>query len=176
MSPQTNGPKLLDRVRQLMRLKRYSLRTEATYIGWIRRFILFHDKRHPQEMGVPEIEAFLTDLAMKGRVSASTQNQAFHALLFLYRHVLQIDLPEPINALRAKPSQRLPVVLTRAEVRQVLDQLQGEQHLMAQLLYGTGMRLLECLRLRVQDVDFDQPWFQADKAIHDRFNAISRSG
>jgi integron integrase len=148
--------KLLDQVRQVMRLKRYSIRTEDSYVDWIRRFILFHHKRHPQEMGVPEIEAFLTDLAVNGQVAASTQNQAFHALLFVYRQVLQIELPGPINALRARKPRRLPVVLTRAEVQRVLDQLEGQQQLMVQLLYGTGMRLLECLRLRVKDVDFAQ--------------------
>jgi len=145
--------KLLDQVRDVLRLKHYALRTEEAYVDWIRRFILFHHKRHPREMGAAEITAFLTHLAVVDNVAASTQNQALAALLFLYREVLQQDIG-PVEPVRAKKPQRLPVVLTREEVRQVLNQMQGTHQLMAKLLYGTGMRLMECVRLRVKDVDF----------------------
>ncbi len=148
------APKLLDQVRARIRVKHYSIRTEAQYVQWIKRFIYFHDKRHPRDMGAPEVEAFLTDLAVTGGVSASTQNQALSALLFLYREVLEIVLPWLDNVTRAKPSQRLPVVLTPAEVRAVLERMDGVYGLMGRLLYGTGMRLMECVRLRVKDVDF----------------------
>jgi integron integrase len=150
----TSPPKLLDQVRARIRVKHYSIRTETSYVHWVRRFILFHGKRHPREMGAPEVEAFLTDLAVNGKVSSSTQNQALSALLFLYREVLEIDLPWLDNVTRAKPSKRLPVVLTPAEVRAVLERMDGVYALMGRLLYGTGMRLMECVRLRVKDVDF----------------------
>jgi len=153
-APETPAPKLLDQVRARIRVKHYSIRTEDQYVHWIKRFIFFHEKRHPREMGAPEVEAFLSDLAIKGRVAASTQNQALSALLFLYREVLEIHLPWLDNITRAKPSQHLPVVLTPAEVRAVLDRMDGTHGLMARLLYGTGMRLMECVRLRVKDVDF----------------------
>jgi len=161
MAPQagtesTSSPKLLDQLRARIRVKHYSLRTEDQYVLWVRRFILFHDKRHPVEMGALEVEAFLSDLAVNGRVSSSTQNQALSALLFLYREVLGITLPWLDNVTRAKPSQRVPVVLTAAEVRAVLDRMEGIYGLMARLLYGTGMRLMECVRLRVKDVDFSR--------------------
>ena len=149
-------PKLLDRVRQALRRKHYSYRTEQAYIQWIKRFILFHNKRHPKEMGAPEIEAFLTHLAVEEHVAASTQNQALSALLFLYREVLGQALDISINAVRAKKPKRLPTVLTREEVQRVLAQLSGVHLLMAQLLYGSGLRLMECLRLRVKDLDFEQ--------------------
>jgi integron integrase len=147
-------PRLLDAVRNRIRVRHYSRRTERAYVGWIRRFILFHDKRHPREMGGPEVEAFLTHLAVVGDVAAGTQNQALSALLFLYRAVLEIELPWLDSVTRAKRPQRLPVVLTEAEVDRVLARLQGRDWLMASLLYGTGMRLMECVRLRVKDVDF----------------------
>lgn len=147
--------KLLDQVRDALHLKHYSIRTENSYVDWIRRFILFHGKRHPNEMGAPEVEAFLTHLAVKENVAASTQNQALSALLFLYREVLKKDLG-PIGALRAKKPKRLPTVLTKEEVRRVLDHLSGTHRLMAQLLYGSGLRLMECVRLRVKDLDFAQ--------------------
>jgi len=147
-------PKLLDQVRSRLRTKHYSIRTEDQYVFWIRRFIRFHGLRHPRELGAREVEAFLSDLAVNGRVAASTQNQALSALLFLYREVLKVELPWLENLTRAKPSQRLPVVLTPAEVRAVLDRMAGVYGLMARLLYGTGMRLMECVRLRVKDVDF----------------------
>jgi len=149
-------PKLLDQVREKIRLKNYSIRTEEAYVAWIRRYIIFHAKRHPELMGVREIEAFLTHLAVDENVAASTQNQALSALLFLYKHVLHQELDAAVQALQAKKSTHLPIVLTREEVWQVIDQLSGVYQLMAMLLYGTGMRLLECLRLRVKDLDFGQ--------------------
>jgi len=147
--------KLLDRVRDALRLKHYSIRTVVSYVNWIRRYVLFHNKRHPNEMGSVEVEAFLTHLAVKENVAASTQNQALSALLFLYREVLKKDLG-PIDALRAKKPKRLPTVLTREEVRRVLGHLSGMHQLMAKLLYGSGLRLMECVRLRVKDLDFAQ--------------------
>jgi integron integrase len=132
------------------------LKTEKSYVQWIRRFILFHDKRHPQEMGVVEIEAFLTHLAVQKNVAASTQNQAYSALLFLYRHVLEIPLEERIDALRARPSRYLPTVLTPEETRLVLGHLPGTYQLIAQILYGSGLRLREALSLRIKDIDFNQ--------------------
>ncbi|MDR3094234.1 MAG: integron integrase [Bacteroidales bacterium] len=149
-------PKLLDQVRNRLRLKHYSIRTEHQYVQWARRFILFHQKRHPAGMGAAEVEAFLTYLAVKERVAAATQNQALSALLFLYREVLGVNLPWLENVVRAKRPARLPVVLTRREVAAVLDHMQGTHGLMARLLYGTGMRLMECMRLRVKDVDFER--------------------
>jgi integron integrase len=147
-------PKLLDRVREANRLRHGSRSTEKSYVGWIRRYILFHGKRHPAEMGAPEITQFLSSLAIEGRVAASTQNQALSALLFLYRHVLHQDLPWLDDVVRAKRPKRLPIVLTRDEVRAVIFELDGTPRLMATLLYGAGLRLLECCRLRTQDIDF----------------------
>jgi len=147
-------PRLLDQVRSRLRVKHYSIRTEDQYVYWIRRFILFHRKRHPRDMGAAEVEAFLSDLAVNGHVSAATQNQALSALLFLYREVLGTALPWLDNVTRAKPSRHLPVVLTPTEVRAVLDRMVGTHGLMGRLLYGTGMRLMECVRLRVKDIDF----------------------
>jgi integron integrase len=147
-------PRLLDEVRQALRRKHSSIRTEEAYIGWIKRFILFHNKRHPTEMGVAEVEAFLTHLAVDGQVAASTQNQALHAVLFLYAEVLRQPLDERIQAARAKRPERLPTVLNRDDVRRLLTELSGIYRLQAQLLYGSGLRLLECLRLRVKDLDF----------------------
>jgi integron integrase len=149
-----NPPRLLDLVREVIRVRHYSIRTEQAYVQWIRRFILFHGKRHPREMGAPELTAFLSDLAAQRHVAASTQNQALHAILFLYRDVLKIDLPWLDDVQRAKKPQHLPVVFTRDEVKALLAQLQGTTWLMAMLTYGSGLRLLECLRLRVKDVDF----------------------
>ena len=147
--------KLLDRAREIIRLKHYSIRTERAYLNWMRRYILFHHKRHPQEMGPAEIEAFLTHLAMAGNVARSTQNQAFNALLFLYREVLGISLDDAgIKAMRAHKKGTLPVVLTKDEVRRVIVATTGVYQLIAKLLYGSGLRLIEGLRLRVQDVDF----------------------
>jgi integron integrase len=151
----THAPRLLDQVRDRIRRLRYSHRTEKTYVQWIRRFILFHGKRHPREMGAAEVEAYLTHLAVKRQVSASTQNQALSAILFLYRQVLEIELPWMENIVRAKRPKHLPVVLTRGEVSAVLGHLREPFWLMASLLYGSGLRLTECLRLRVKDVDFE---------------------
>jgi integron integrase len=137
-------------------VKHYSIRTETQYVQWIKRFIIFHDKRHPKDMGAPEVEAFLTHLAVVGNVAAATQNQALSAILFLYREVLCINLPWLDGVVRAKTPQRLPVVLTRQEVASVLERMSGVYALLAQLLYGTGMRLMECVRLRVKDVDFER--------------------
>jgi len=147
-------PRLLDRVRAAVRLRHYSRQTEKAYVGWTRRYILFHGKRHPAEMGAPELTRFLSSLAVDGRVAASTQNQALSALLFLYGNVLELDVPWLDGIVRAKRPQRLPIVLTRDEVRALLRPLQGVPRLMAFLLYGSGLRLLECCRLRVQDIDF----------------------
>ena len=148
------SPRLLDQVRARMRRLGLAKRTEEAYTSWIRRFIVSQGKRHPREMGAWEVEAFLTDLAVRGQVAASTQNQALAALLFLYREVLGVELPWMADIRRAKRPERLPVVLTRDEVIALLGELSGVRWLMAGLLYGSGLRLLECLRLRVQDVDF----------------------
>jgi integron integrase len=147
-------PKLLDQVRDRIRRKHYSLRTETTYVHWTRRFIYFHGKRHPREMGAAEVEKFLTHLAVVGRVSASTQNQAMSALIFLYKEVLGQPLPWLDNIESAQRSKRLPVVLTREEVDALLVRVHGTAGLMLRLIYGTGMRIMECVRLRVKDVDF----------------------
>jgi integron integrase len=148
-------PRLLDQVRHALRVRRYSLRTEEAYVGWIRRFILFHGKQHPLNLSAHEVNAFLTDLAVEAGVSASTQTQALSALLFLYDVVLNRPLPH-LDLVRAAKVRRLPVVLTRDEVAVVLGQLRGMPWLVVTMLYGTGMRLLECLRLRVKDLDFER--------------------
>lgn len=147
--------KLLDTVRDVLSLHHYSYLTEESYVQWIRRFILFHDKRHPREMGAEEIQRFLTTLATRGKVAASTQNQALSAILFLYKKVLEIDLPWMDDIVRARRPVRVPVVLTQGEVARVLAAMTGKYWLMASILYGSGLRLAECLNLRVQDVDFD---------------------
>jgi integron integrase len=146
-------PKLITQVRDLIRVRHYSRRTEQAYVHWIKQFIFFHNKRHPAEMGADEVAAFLTHLAVKRHVAASTQNQALAAILFLYRDVMKQHLPWLESVERAKQSVRLPVVLTREEVRLVLSQLNGTNWLMASLLYGAGLRLNECLKLRVKDCD-----------------------
>jgi integron integrase len=146
--------RLLDRVRAALRARHYSIRTEEAYVAWIRRFIRFHGLRHPEELGETEVTAFLTHLAVTQHVAASTQNQALSALLFLYHEVLRLPLADLAEVVRAKPGVRLPVVLTRDETREVLVRLEGVPRLVGGLLYGAGMRLLEALRLRVQDVDF----------------------
>ena len=153
-APPPGPPRLLDRVREAIRARHYSLRTEEAYVGWIRRFILFHKKRHPLEMAEPEINAFVTHLAVESSIGASTQTQALSALMFLYRHVLRKPLPDLDTVIRAKRPGRLPSVLTRSEVRRILGRMNGTPRLVATLLYGTGMRLLECLRLRVKDLEF----------------------
>src|SRR5215510_6971017 len=152
--PTSGSPRLLDRVRAALRMRHYSRKTEKTYAGWIRRFILFHGKRHPRELGAAEVTHYLSPLATTGQVAASTQNQALSALLFLYRDVLGVDLPWLDEIVRAKRPMRLPVVLTRDEVRVVIRQLYGVPRLMAILMYGSGLRVMECARPRVKDLDF----------------------
>lgn len=152
---ESSKPRLLDQVRECIRVRHYSYRTEQQYVGWIRRFILFHGKRHPREMGSVQVEAFLSSLATDRNVAAATQNQALAALLFLYRQVLKQDLPWLTDVVRARKPRRLPLVLTRQETRALLAQLSGVYWLVGNLLYGSGLRLMECLRLRVQDIDFD---------------------
>jgi integron integrase len=169
-------PRLLDRVRIAARQRHQSLRTEQSYVGWVRRFILFHGKRHPKDMGAPEIVAFLSDLAVRGRVSASTQNQALSALLFLYRHVLDRELEGLDAAVRARAGRALPVVLSRDEVRALLSHLHGTRLLQATLLYGAGLRLMECLRLRVKDLDFARAQLavRQGKGRRDRMTTLPR--
>jgi integron integrase len=152
--PVVAAPRLLDRVRLAVRVRHYSRRTEEAYVSWIRRYVLFHGKRHPSDLGARHVAAFLSSLATAGRVSASTQNQALSALTFLYRVVLGQDLGDLPTMVRARQPERLPVVLERQEVRLVLAQLYGTARLIAMLLYGAGLRLNECLDLRVKDVDF----------------------
>src|SRR5688572_5770550 len=147
--------RLLDAVRERVRARHYSYLTEKAYLHWIRRFIRFHGRRHPRDMGKAELEAFLTSLATEAQVSASTQNQALAALLFLYREVLELPFPWLDQVVRAKPRVRAPVVLTRGEVWSLLGRLNGEAWLVASLLYGSGMRLLECLQTRIKDVDLE---------------------
>jgi integron integrase len=148
-------PKLLDQCRESLRMRHYSIRTERAYLGWIKRYILFHHKRHPADMGEDEIRAFLSDLAVNGNVAASTQTVALSALLFLYRDVLNKELPFVGNIERAKKPQRIPEVFTRSEVKEILSRLQGTNLLIATLLYGSGLRLMEAARLRVKDIDFE---------------------
>jgi integron integrase len=147
-------PRLLDQVREALRRRHYSYRTEHAYLHWIRRFILFHHKRHPREMAEGEVAAFLTYLALDRRVSASTQNQALNAILFLYKQVIERDIGLIQGVVRAKRPERLPVVMTREEVEAILRRLSGRDWLLACLMYGAGLRVMECLRLRVKDVDF----------------------
>ena len=152
----TKGKKLLDRYREALRNRHYSYRTEQTYVSWVRQFILFHGKRHPVEMGETEINAFVTYLVNKKNVAASTQNQAISAILFLYRHVLEIELDEKaLVPIRPTKPKRIPTVLSKAEARRVIEQMSGVYRLMTELLYGSGLRLMEVLRLRVKDLDFD---------------------
>ncbi len=153
-APVAQPRKLLDRLRDVLRLKQYSRRTEKSYCQWVRRFVVFHHLRHPQEMGAAEVAAFLTYLARDRQVSASTQNQALNAIVFLYKAVLERDLGEFGEIQPAQRPKRLPVVLSREEVRRLLEAVSGTFGLMARLLYGTGLRLMECLQLRVKDVDF----------------------
>lgn len=169
-------PRLLDQVREQIRLKHYSIRTEHVYCEWVKRFIRFHRYRHPEEMGVAEVEAFLSDLAVRKNVSASTQNQALAALLFLYKQVLKLDLPWLGEVVRAKKLSRLPVVLSLAEVQQILAQLEGEVGLVANLLYGSGMRLMEVMRLRVKDIDFTRGEIlvRDGKGMKDRVTVLPR--
>jgi integron integrase len=175
--PDTSRPKkLLDQMRDALRTQHYSIRTENAYVDWARRFILFHDKRHPKDMGQAEVQAFLTHLAVEQHVAASTQNQALSALLYLYRSVLEKPL-EAVDVVRARKPQRLPVVLTKAEAQRVIGAMSGVNQLMARLLYGSGLRLMECLRLRVKDVDFEQRAITVrdGKGGKDRFTILPES-
>jgi integron integrase len=169
--------KLLDQVRDVIRLKHYSYHTEKQYLRWIKRYILFHNKQHPKYLGRTHIEAYLTHLAVEGKVAASTQNQALNALLFLYNTVLEHSLDEPINAVRTKRPKRLPTVLTKEETSLVLDCLTGTQRLMAQLLYGSGLRVSECVRLRVKDLDLStlQIIVRCGKGDKDRITILPES-
>jgi integron integrase len=170
----SHPPKLLDRVRLAIRTRHLSLRTEQAYVQWIRRFILFHDKRHPKEMGADEIGAFLTHLAVEQQVSASTQNQALSALLFLYREVLRLQIGKVDEVVRAKRPRRLPVVLTQDEVRRLFTHIHGTHRLIGTLLYGSGLRLMECLRLRIKDCDFEsrQITLRDGKGGYDRITML----
>lgn len=172
-----DSPRLLARVRDKIRLKHYSIRTEQAYVEWIKRFILFHGKRHPATLGAREVESFLTDLAVAYHVAAATQNQAKSALLFLYKEVLDIELPWLGQVESAKAPQRLPVVLTQEEVAEVLANLHGVHALIGRLLYGTGMRVMEGMRLRVKDVDFarGEILVRDGKGHKDRVTVLPRS-
>ena len=167
-------PRLLDRVREAIRARHYSGRTEKAYVGWIKRYIFFHDKRHPAEMGGAEVTRFLTALAVDGHVAASTQNQALNALLFLYRIVLEQELPWLDDVIRAQRPTHLPVVLTRDEVFRVLARLDGPSRLIVLLLYGAGLRLLEAAQLRVKDVDLgtNQILVRNGKGAKDRITML----
>ncbi|MFQ5345654.1 MAG: integron integrase [Mariprofundus sp.] len=169
--------KLLDQVREVMRYHHYGLRTEQAYIYWIKQFVLFHNKRHPKEMGKAEIEHFLSHLAVKKNVAASTQNQAFNALLFLYKQVFALPFADDIAAIRSKKPPRLPVVLSKDEVTALLGQMRGATALMARVMYGGGLRLQELLRLRVQDVDFANGYLliHAGKGDKDRTTLLAQS-
>jgi integron integrase len=175
-APPQSG-RLFDEVRRRMRVKHYSLRTEQAYTAWIRRFILANGKRHPREMGGAEVEAFLSHLASEGDVAAGTQNQALSALLFLYREVLGVDLPWMDNVTRAKRPRRLPTVLSHEEVSRLFAAMDGRPSLLARLLYGTGLRLMEGLRLRVKDVDFarNEIVVRDGKGGKDRHTVLPRS-
>lgn len=172
-----NPPKLLDQVVAKIRLKHYSRRTESTYVYWIKRYILFHGKRHPKDMGAKEIEAFLTALATEHNVAANTQNLALSSILFLYKEVLEFIVPWLDNIVHAKKPQRLPVVLSGAEVKRLLICMEGMPGLVANLLYGTGMRLMEGLTLRVKDVDFDRSeiLIRDGKGAKDRVTMLPQS-
>ncbi len=168
-------PKLLDQLREALRSRHYSRRTEQCYCLWVKRFIYFHNVRHPAEMGEAEINLFLTHLAVKEKVSASTQNQALSALLFLYRHVIGREVGDLGDIIRARKPKRLPVVMTREEVKAILGCLQGDKWLMASLMYGAGLRLIECLRLRVQDIGFaeNQILVRDGKGFKDRLTMLA---
>jgi integron integrase len=170
-------PRLIDRLREEMRRRHYSRRTEGTYWAWIRRFIFFNGLRHPREMGEQEINKFLSHLAIEGKVSASTQNQALSALLFLYRNVLKRDLDDLGDVVRARRTKRLPVIMTREEVRSVMSRLEGQAWLMGCLMYGAGLRLNECIGLRVQDIDFgaNQITVRCGKGAKDRLTMLPQA-
>ena len=170
------SPKLLDQLRAALRVKHYAYRTEKSYVYWVRRFIYFHQKKHPGTMGTSEVRAFLSHLAQQEHVSASTQNQALNALVFLYKQVIQKE-PGSIDAVRARRPKRLPVVLTRSEVEKILAFLSGTPAIMATLLYGSGLRLMKCHRLRVKDIDFEQHQIivRDGKGFKDRITVLPES-
>ena len=168
---------LLDKVRDELRLRHYSIRTEQSYVSWIKRYINFYNRTHPREMGTAEVEKFLTHLAVKENVSASTQNQALSALIFLYRHVLKTEIIDSVDAVRAKRPERLPTVMTRQEAMSVIQAMNGTYQILAMLLYGGGLRAMECLRLRVKDVDFEQNQItiREGKGAKDRVTVLPES-
>ena len=176
-SSNPQGKKLLEQVRDSLRLKHYSYRTEETYLTWIKRFILFHGKRHPREMGSSEIEAFITHLAVERNVAVSTQNQALSAILFLYKYVLKKEIEMPPSMVRPGRPKRLPTVLTPAEATRVLAQMHGTAKIMKKLLYGSGLRLMEVMRLRVKDIDFEnhQIIVRDGKGENDRATVLPES-
>ncbi|MFO7585061.1 MAG: integron integrase [Anaerolineales bacterium] len=167
----------MEQVKDILRAKHYSPRTEETYTDWIKRYIIFHEKRHPKEMGEKEIQTFITYLATELKLAASSQNQALSAIIFLYRHVLRIEVEVPNQIIRAKKAERLPTVLSKSEAIAVLNQMDGVTKLMAQILYGSGLRLMECLRLRVKDIDFGnrQIVVRDGKGEKDRFTPLPES-
>jgi integron integrase len=175
--PDMDGPRLMDRVRAKLRALHYSHLTERAYVTWIRRFIFFHGKQHPSGLGAPHIEAFLTDLAVNRKVSAATQNQALNALLFLYRRVLEVELPWLDGVVRAKKPARLPLVLREEEVAALLAALDGVYWLIGGLLYGSGLRVMECIRLRVKDIDFAgrQLTVRSGKGEKDRVTVLAEA-
>ena len=178
ISPAPQEKKLLDQYRDALRIKHYSPRTEDTYIQWVRNYILFHNKRHPKEMGIPEIGQYLTHLATKQQVAASTQNQAFSAILFLYRHILNIQLDKlQLAELRPQRSKTVPIVLSKDEVKRLIANLSGTNKLIAQVMYGGGLRVMECMRLRVKDIDFEnhQVIVRDGKGENDRFTILPDS-
>jgi integron integrase len=177
-TPQNGKPrKLLEQVSDALRTKHYSYRTEQTYVDWIRRYILFHNKRHPKEMGEKEIREFIAYLAIERKVAASTQNQALSAILFLYRVVLQTAIQLPPDLIHISRPKRLPVVLSHDEAMSVINQMHGVTRLMTKILYGSGLRLIECLRLRVKDIDFEnrQIIVRGGKGDNDRFTILPDS-
>jgi len=171
------GKKLLDQVRDSLRLKHYSYRTEETYLAWIKRFILFHGKRHPKDMGSSEIESFITHLAVERNVAVTTQNQALSAILFLYKYVLKKEIEMPPSMIRPGRPKRLPTVLTPSEAGRIIAQMTGVTKIMTKLLYGSGLRLMECIRLRVKDIDFEihQIIVRDGKGENDRVTVLPES-
>ena len=174
---ETKPPKLLDQVREAIRTKHYSYRTEQTYVEWIKRYILFHKKRHPKDMGADEVQAYITHLANERMVAASTQNQALSAIMFLYRYVLQKEIVFPSDIVRANKPERLPTVLSHTEAMAVINNLSGVPQLITKILYGSGLRIMECMRLRVKDIDFEthQLVIRAGKGENDRMTILSDS-
>ncbi|MBK7452915.1 MAG: integron integrase [Anaerolineales bacterium] len=178
ISPAPKEKRLLDQYRDALRIKHYSPRTEGTYVQWVRNYILFHNKRHPKEMGIPEIGQYLTHLATNQQVAASTQNQAFSAILFLYRHILNIQLDElQLAELRPQRAKTVPIVLSKDEVKRLIANLSGTNKLIAQVMYGGGLRVMECMRLRVKDIDFEnhQVIVRDGKGENDRFTILPDS-